>query len=258
MPLIYRRAQQPRLREKILRLLEVSPGEYVVDNLPDFSSHQNLTPALTAIIKARLWKLSQRRLFDRTAARYLKPLDCAGNAFKQNLVSQILLDEGYPSSQGQDVVNEAVELQEMLDEGYCSQKISSKVAPEEDNLGFEEDELMLEEDPWASGLLFGDEDDFLIHDVLWEEQDSIDECALDDDLFYGEESITQDGLGHAGFEWLDDSEDATRGGDCDKIEDEILDYHTHRSYNELLDHQCGNYPCFQEDRQQEDDMLSTS
>ena len=168
---------------------------------------------MTAIIKARLWKLSQRKLFDRTAARRLKPLGCTGEAFEQSLGSQVILDEGHPSSrQGQETFEEAVNLPEMLDdEGYCSQATVWKLAKESDDLLFEEDKLMLEEEWWESDILFEEdnffsknemcdsdllfsedevaiENEFLDDDLFWEEEGPIRIAAFDEDLFHGEES----------------------------------------------------------------------
>lgn len=171
-PLIHRRARSPRLKDRIKRLLDVSPEEYVSEDLSEPANHQNITSALTAIIKARLWKLSQRKLFDGIAARRLKPLACADRAFGQSLGSQVILDEGYASIQGRDVVDESLQVREMLDEGYCSQRTVLEVAGEdEDDLLFEGEDIMLEDRLSESDLLFG------------EEEAELDNAFLDDDLF---------------------------------------------------------------------------
>lgn len=232
MPLIYRRARSPRLKDKIERLLDVSPEEYISEDLSNPSGHQNTTSALTAVIKARLWKLSQRKLFDHTAARRLKPLGCIDSAFEQSVGSQVILEEGYVSSQGRDIIEESCEVREMLDEGYCSQETILKVAREHDDLLFEESRLGLEEELWANDLLFD------------EEEAEIDDGLLDDDLFWEEDTVqefpTDEGLFH---------------NEYDNIEDEVLDDHTHHISNELADGRFGGYTSLVGSDGREEEML---
>jgi len=198
-PLIHRRARSPRLKDRIKRLLDVSPEEYVSEDLSEPANHQSITSALTAIVKARLWKLSQRKLFDGIAARKLKPLACADRAcadraFGQSLGSQVILDEGHASIQGRDVVDESLQVREMLDEGYCSQRTVLEVAGEdEDDLLFEGEDIMLEDGLSESDLLFGEEEAeldnaFLDDDLFWAEDCSMQEPSLDENLFYIEEA----------------------------------------------------------------------
>lgn len=263
MPLIYRRAQSLRLKDKIKRLLDVSPEEYVSEELSDSTGHQTITSALTAITKARLWKLSQRKLFDCTAARRLKPLGCTHRAFEQSLESQIILDEGYASSQGRDVVYEALEIREMLDEGYCSQETIFKVAREGNgNLLFEEDGLVLEGKLWESDLLFGGDEEelhdaFLDDDPFWAEEYPLQAPPVDEDLFHGEESTLIYSLGHRGFELPDDIKNDETGGLHDCMEDEVLDGHTPRNSNGMSDGRFGGYKYVQVDVGREEEMLLT-
>ncbi len=242
-------------------MLDVSPEEYVAEDLPESPGHHTLTLALTAIVKARLWKLSQRRLFDRTAARKLKPLGCTDEAFVQSLGSQVVLDEGYASSQGRDMVEEALEVREMLDEGYCSQKTGSKHATGNDNdLLFSHDSFALEEDIWESDLLFDREetdiaDGSLDDDLFWEEDGPFRESILEEDLCHGGESIMMDDLSHEECELVDSSKLDRGRGLHDNIEDEVLDNHLHHISNPLSEARYDDYSYYQACIIREEEML---
>lgn len=190
MPLIHRRARSPRLKDSIKRLIDVSPEEYVSEDLSEPANYQNTTSALTAIVKARLWKLSHRKLLDGITARRLKPLACADRAFEQSLGSQVILDEGYASIHGREDVDESLQAREMLDEGYCSQRtVIEVVGEDEDDLLFEGEDLMLEDGLSESDLLFSEVEAelgnaFLDDDLFWAEDCPMQELPFDENLFY--------------------------------------------------------------------------
>ena len=236
MTLIYRRTQSLRLQDKIKRLLDFSPEKYVTEEFLTLTSNQNTAFALTAIVKARLWKLSQRKLYDRTAARRLKPLGFTAKAFEQSLGSRDILDGGYTSSQGTDVLDQALGTQEMLDEGYCSQEMSSVIANDDDkHLLLAAYDFALEEELDDSDVLFGEEDAGIDDDLCWEEEDCTkNENSLEEDLFFGEEATIIDDLSQEGLDLLDDTKYHTMDALSEITEDEVLEDQIHHIVNHDL------------------------
>ena len=277
------------LQNKIERLLDVSPEEYVTEDLASPFDEQNITSALTIILKARLWKLSQRKLFDRTAARRLKPLSCKVNAFEESLGSQVILDQGHLSNKEPSIANISRGSRGMLDEGYCSQEVSLRAAGEDEHLLFEEGKsFTLDEESWESDLLFGkeevgvdddrfdDEEREMNDDLFWEALDTPKETHLGKDVFDNGKSPTTDDLGYSGVELLDDLQDDTQGGLYANIQNhaedtlypnidaELLDDHVHHLSNltkELVNSpQRGDYTHFysRADLIGDEDMLLTT
>lgn len=282
MPLIHRRARSPILQKKIETLLDVSPEEYVTEDLPSPIGKQSIASALIVILKARLWKLLQRKLFDRTAARGLKPLSCNVKAFEESLRSQVVLDEGYLANKEPSIVDMSGGSLVMLDEGYCSQEVLLRAAREDDNLLFAEGLCFSVEESWESDLpfgkqevgmdnnLFGEAEMEMDNDLFWEE---MEETHLDKDLSDNGECPTTDDLGYSGVELLDDVPDDIQGRLYSNIQSnandalycnidaELLDDHTHHlPTQELLDvPQRGDHAhsYSQADLTGEDDMLLT-
>ena len=234
-PLIYRHAQSPTLKNKICRLLDFSPEEYITEDFVDITGNQDKAFALKNILKARLWKLSQRKLFDRTAARRLKPLRCTTKAFEPSVGSHVILDQGYPSGHTLNMFDKAVEVREMLDEGYCSQKPGLQ---DEGDLVFVEDIFVLEDELLDYDLLLGDEDAEIDDDLFWgEEEDyTLTEATPHEDLFLCDQSTISDWLGHEGLEPQDNTKRDTHGMLDEPSEDEVSESHIHRASSfELLD-----------------------
>ena len=212
---IYHHTRSPRLKEKIQRLLDVSPDAYVAPDFDILLIPSHVSSALKSSVTARLWKLSQRVLFDRTAARSLKPLSSAKNPFEQSLESQVILDEGESTCHGRHHIDQAIETWDMLDEGYCSQEATRILPGADDDFLLEQDVIahqaelqesesddLFEDGKFASGeslwerrknLLRRDgevefEDDLFTNDLWWDEEEVIQRYASDEDLTSGEEN----------------------------------------------------------------------
>lgn len=226
MPLIHRRTESVRLRSKIQRLLSVSTDEYIDRSLSDCEGRQEFNMKLTAVVKARLWKLMQRKLFDRLAARRLKSLICTNEPFNQSFGSQTILDDGSssnPSSEStfqpedDDLLFEPGK--EFFQEGgllfedpvHSEEDIwSSKgdtlsmdpLLPQEDNSVFEADSLQMQGEMWREDHLFREEnvamEKGLFEDWLFgeEEEDVGPNLATDEDLFHEVDSKVQNTTDH--------------------------------------------------------------
>lgn len=92
---IYGRTRSANLKAKIEGLTQLSLDERLlfIRHDPNFEDHGRTSPSLIAIVKLRLWKLAQSKLFDRRSTRQLKPTDNFSARSFQGTVTDAMLDE---------------------------------------------------------------------------------------------------------------------------------------------------------------------
>ena len=178
LPPLYRRAKSQILKAKIERLMNVKQTELLHLGLPKTEGCHITMRSMLAVIKARIWMLTQRTLFNRSAARRPKPLDLTDRAYSQSIESQNMLDDRSVCDLQEE--SELFTVRENKDIFLEDGSLLDGEDALDDELLFEDDRLMMKYDM--------SEDEFLLD----EPQVLVERTGRDDDLLFSSDGLDGD------------------------------------------------------------------